>query len=575
MDAVIAGNGVRKFAGDGGPAVSASLDVHFNAGLAVDGGGNVFFSDTNNNRVRRVDATSRVITTVFAIYRPTGLALDSSGTLYVATGGAVLRIDGGSGVVVAGGGSPATGIGDEGPATQASLLNANAIAFDQNDNLFIADASHNRIRRVDHATQLITTVAGNGGSGAPIDGVAATSSPVYQPHAIAVDAAGNLHIGEQRLRKVDALTGIISTLRLNLAQEVAVGGSTIYYSSSYRVFALESVAEADRVVAGTGNCCISGDGGPAADAKLGLPLTVGVDDDENVYISTDWTPIRKVDKVTGSITTIPSVPNAQMTTTDGAGNLFYEWANLIYRRDASTGAVSVVAGGGSTLGEGGSATSARVNTVTALAVDDAGNVYFADADYDRIRRVSPTGTITTIAGNGTYGFSGNGGPATEASIALNPYVIGGLAIGDDGTVFFSDYGNARVRAVTPTGEVAPVAGNGSNGFGGDNGPATGAQFSCVTGLATDHRDHLFIIDACRSDGLGDGGNNRVRAVDLSTGTITSIAGTGIGGFSGDGGPASAAQLFAPTGIATTATGDVVVADRSTARIRIISASSVP
>jgi uncharacterized protein (TIGR03437 family) len=203
---------------------------------------------------------------------------------------------------------------------------------------------------------------------------------------------------------------------------------------------------------------------------------------------------------------------------------------------------------------------ATLNRPTSVMVDPAGNVYFSDSSNQRIRRIATDGTITTIAGNGLDGFSGDGGFATAASMSF-PL---GLVEDQFGNLYFTDGNNNRVRKVTAGGLISTFAGNGRSGFAGDGGFAVGASLNIPSDLAIDLAGNLYIADS---------GNNRVRKVDPS-GIITSVAGTGINGFAGDGGPAALATLNYPWGLTTDSAGQVYIADRVNSRVRQISAPAL-
>jgi sugar lactone lactonase YvrE len=195
-------------------------------------------------------------------------------------------------------------------------------------------------------------------------------------------------------------------------------------------------------------------------------------------------------------------------------------------------------------------------------VDGSGNLFIADAD-GLIRKVSAGGIITTVAGNGTSGFSGDGGPAISASLALpGRFQTSGVAVDASGNLFIADVGNNRVREVTAGGIITTVAGNGTAGFSGDGGAATSASLSKPTSVAVDGSGNLFIADS---------GNNVIREVSAS-GIITTIAGNGSGGSSGDGGPATLASLngFMNLAVAVDAAGNLFIGDVYNGRIREVS-----
>jgi NHL repeat len=430
---------------------------------------------------------------------PSGLALDSSGNLYIASGldyrlggpWAVIRMVTPAGLIttVAGGGTGA--LGDGGPATSATLNNAQGVAVDASGDLFIADSGDNRIRRVDHTTGIITTVAGNGTAGFAGDAGAATSAELNDPQDVWVDSGGtNFWIadtGNARVRAVSS--GTISTV---------AGGGT------------------------------AGDGGPATAALLQGPTGVWVDSSGNLLI-TDSAAAR-VREVSGGI----------ISTVAGTGTLGYN-------------------------GDGISATSAELNYPIRAIGDGLGNLYIADYVNFRVRQISG-GTIQTIAGTGgrpgACVLYGEGGQATDATLC-SPY---GIAVDTSGDLFFSDEVTNVVRKVTPGGLISTMAGNGKPGASGDNGLATAAELWGPTGIAVDAAGDLFIADT---------GNEVVRKVDHATGIITRLAGTtGSFGFSGDGGPATSAQLNEPRGLAVDSTGGVLIADEMNGRIRRVDAAGV-
>ena len=318
------------------------------------------------------------------------------------------------------------------------------------------------------------------------------SNPVY----VASDSAGNIYMSDQenqRVRRVDAASGIITT------------------------------------VAGTGTPGFSGDGGPASAASLNYPGGLAADGAGNLYIADYYNRrIRMVAAGTGIITTI-----------------------------AGTGI------SGST-GDGGLATAAQLAGPYALAADAAGNVFIGFLEDARVRRVDAvTGVITTVVGTGTAGFSGDGGLATSAQVNY-PY---GLALDGGGNLYVADLYNNRVRKVdAATGIITTVAGTGTAGFSGDGGPATAAALNYPLGLAVDGAGNLFVADY---------NNQRVRMVAAATGVITTMAGTGATGFSGDGGPATEAALNYPYGLAVDPAGNLYISDDSNRRVRKVGSSTVP
>jgi hypothetical protein len=224
--------------------------------------------------------------------------------------------------------------------------------------------------------------------------------------------------------------------------------------------------------------------------------------------------------------------------------------------------INALAGNGTAgfSGDGGPATNAQLNFPVAIATDSSGNVYIDDQGNNVIRKVTPSGTISTVAGNGTAGFSGDGRPATNAQINGSF----GIAVDGNGDLFIADTSNNVVREVTPDGLIHTIAGTGTAGFSGDNGPATAAQLNIPAGLTLDSNGDLFIADRL---------NNRIREV-TPQGIITTVAGNGTGGFSGDGGPATNAQLDRPDDVAIASNGDLFIADEFNGRVRVVMANGI-
>jgi hypothetical protein len=467
--------------------------------LVLDAGGNLYIGDTNNFRIRKVAAATGFITTVagngtsgFAgdggpataarLANPAALMLDSSGNLYLEDNFRIRKISAITGTIstVAGNGSPSFG-GDGGPAASASLGFTNGVALDPSGNFYVA--GNGRIRKIVAATGIIATVVGNGTGTFNGDGGAATRAGLNQPVGVALDANRNVYIAEnQRIRKVDAATGVIST------------------------------------VAGGANFGFAGDGGAATAASLAFVTDVTLDAAGNLYIA-------------------------------DASN------NRIRKVAAATGIITTVAGGASPgfAGDGGPATGASLNFPVGITLDASGNLYIGDQNNGRIRKVyAGTGIITTLAGNGSLAFAGDDGPATSASLN-HP---GGLALDASGNLYIADQDNFRVRRVAAaTGIITTVAGNG-NVSAGDGGPATNAGL-VPRGVALDASGNLYVVDAV----------SRIRKVNTATGIITTVAGIGVHGFTGDGGPATSASFNDPQRIALDASGNLYIADHMNNRIR--------
>jgi hypothetical protein len=238
------------------------------------------------------------------------------------------------------------------------------------------------------------------------------------------------------------------------------------------------------------------------------------------------------------------------------------FASLLASASLEAQTISTIAGTGSAgySGDGATATSAQLNGPFGIAVDNTGNVYIADRNNNRIRKINAAGIITTIAGTGTAGYSGDGGPATAAQLNA----LCGIAVDAAGNIYIADKGNSRIRKINSAGIITTIAGNGSAGYSGDGGLAISAQINNPRGVAVDTAGNIYIADAA---------NHAARKIDAG-GVITTIAGTGTAGFSGDGGPAIFAQLYGPYSVTIDISGNIFIADVDNERIRKISPAGI-
>ena len=341
---------------------------------------------------------------------------------------------------------------------------------------------------------VINTVAGDAYWIYAGDGSQATSSNIFLPFGIAVDAAGDMFIADSsnaRIREVSGASGIIST------------------------------------VAGNGSPGFAGDGGPATSAEISNPTSIALDPAGNIYFADN-------------------------------GN------NLIRRIDAFTGQISTVAGTPGShgyAGDGAAATAALLNGPNSICLDGSGNLYIADTSNNVIRMIgAATGKISTVAGTGSQSYTGDGGLAIAATLN-QPW---GIATTAAGGLYIADQGNNVVRLVV-AGVISTVVGNGSGGYAGDNGPAVTAQLNIPSSIVIDVAGNLYVADT---------GNNRVRKVNATTSYITTIAGSISESISGDDGPANAAGLYGPYGLALDGQGSLYIADVFHNRIRKVSANAV-
>jgi ribulose-5-phosphate 4-epimerase/fuculose-1-phosphate aldolase len=580
----VAGTGTLGFSGDGGPATAAEFFEPY--AVAWDRSGNLVITDTFNNRVRVVAAQTgrfygRPMTTgdIYTIAgtgasgfsgdggratkarlaSPQGLAFDHAGNLLIAAGRVrvVARTTGtfygqamtaGDIYTIAGGGTH--GLGNGGPATSAELF-PRGMAVDSAGNLLIADSGDNMVRVVAASTgafygQAMTagdiyTIAGIGTAVFSGDGGPATAAAVGSPTGVALDGSGNVLIAAQDNRRV---------------RVIAVSSGTFYGKAM--------TAGDIYTIAGNGTRAFAGEGIPALKAQFWVPHGVAVDGVGNLLaVDTANNRIRAVAASTGTC----------------------------YGKAMTAGDIYTIAGTGrgGFSGDGGPATAAELTQPQAVTLDQAGNLLIADTFNNRVRVVAAStgtfygqpmtaGDIYTIAGTGSRVFSGDGGPATSAGI-----IAADVAVDGTGNVLITD--NNRIRVVAAStgtfygqpmtaGDIYTIAGTGTAGFSGDGGHATAAKLDLPTGATADGAGNVVIADWF---------NNRVRVVAASTGTfygramtagdIYTIAGTGTKGFSGDGGPATAARLYGPDGPAVDGAGNVVIADSGNNRVRVVAAST--
>lgn len=549
----VAGTGAPGFAGDNGPAVNAQLSSA--AGLALDTSGSLYISDQGNFRVRRVSQEG-IITTVAGdgvcctetapagvavnveVGEPEGVAVDNSGNLYIADGSSnsIRKVDKNGFISTIAGGGAAGYSGDNQPAAKAQLYLPVGLTLDADGDLFIGDVGNYCIRKIS-TNGIITTVAGNGTFGSPVDNVPATTAQIGSAFQVAVDPSGNIYIPDlvyNIIRKVSS-NGIITT------------------------------------VAGNGTAVYNGDGVDPMQAAF-QPGTVALDPSGNLFVGDIYN--RRIREIsTGIINTaagggpadaaaapVAMLDSPQWMASDQFGNLYFSdpAANRVYAITPS-GAVATVAGTGvpGFSGDNGAATAAQLNAPAGLAVDSNGALYIADSENNRVRMVSG-GDITTVAGTGGVGLVDDGGSARSANL-WEPL---GLAIDSLGNLYIADSADQRIRKVSSGGIISTIAGTYIGGYSGDNGPGIEAQINSPQGIAVDGSGNVYFAD---------GPNDRIRKIDQN-GIITTFAGTGVTGYSGDGGPASAAELSGPHGLSVDPAGNIYIADTSNSVIRMVDTS---
>ena len=660
---IYAGSGVGGYSGDNGPATAAMLNTP--VGLALDASGNLFIADSANNVIREVNAKTGIITTVAG----NGYGANVSGNLTC--------------------GAMTTGVS----ATAAPLCNPFGVAVDSAGNLYISSFNWENVLKVTKSTGLLTLVAGTGQSGYSGDGGLAVSAKLYVPWSVAVDGAQNVYIadlGNCAIRKVTASTGVITSLvgsprSSGYGGHCGLGGDGgpataaliyepygVFVDASGNVLIADTYNELVRMIAAnngniytlagsytnqggrlSGNWGYAGDGGPAANARLYLPQGVALDSAGNLYIADAFNgAIRKVTQgislptaaptitpasgagaTPATVTIAPAVPGSAIYyTTNGtlpttastpytapfalSGTAVVTAFATLAGAPNSPAAVAyylyaptpVIAPGSETVTKATPVTITDGNTkakiyyttdnsdptaggatvklysgpisITATATlraaaftsaaDPGGNVYgawspIAWAGYTLLTapQTAPSGIITTVAGNGVMGYSGDGGLATRAEL-IYP---NGVAADSAGNLYIPDNIFHVVRKVTAaTGIISLYAGNGIGGYSGDNGPATAAKLDYPEAVAVDSSGNLYIAD---------GGNSVIREVNARTGIITTVAGQQASPCKAriDGIAATSASLCGPNNLAVDGLGNLFIADSYYYVIREVNAKT--
>jgi len=523
-------------------------------GVAIDSGGNVYLADTRNSTIRKITLAG-IVTTVAGLAGsrgsadgtggtarfawPTSVATDGGGNVYVAdSSNHTIRKITPAGVVTTLAGEAGSSGSTDGIGSAARFRSPRGVATDGAGNVYVADTANHLIRKIT-PTGMVTTLAGLASSSGSTDGTGSTAR-FYQPPGVTTDSGGNVYVADEMNHTIRKITsaGVVTTL-------AGLAGSAGY-----------------------------ADGAGSA-ARFWFPGGVTTDSAGNVYVADGLHTIRKitpggvVTTLAGQVATSGSADGtgsaAQFfyprgVATDTAGNIYVaDSYNNTLRKTTPTGVVTTLAGlsedkSGSSNGTG---SAARFNNPFGVATDNAGNVYVADSSNYTIRKISPSGVVSTFAG-----LAGAQGSADGTGSAARFRYTYGVATDNGGNVYVADSANNTIRKITPTGVVTTLAGL-ANSDGSTDGTGSAARFNYPYGVATDNGGSVYVADSF---------NNTVRKI-TPAGVVTTVA--GLAGSSGStDGTGSAARFNSPLGIATDGSGNVYVADSINYTVRKITPAGV-
>ena len=569
----VAGNGTAGFSGDGGKATQAQLSLP--SGVVVDDKGNIYISDRSNDRVRVVD--NKGIITTFAgngvdgykgdlgpatqaqLSKPFGLALDKKGNLYIAdrVSNRVRKVNPQGIITTVAGDGGFFFMGDNGPAYRASLAGPTGIVVDKNGILYIADRNNNRIRSVD--TQgMIRTVAGTGQQDYNGEAEMARDTNLYLPFGVALDQDDKLLIIDRshyRIRRINPRSGSIETVagngvkmfagdggpatgaKLSFPHGIAVDkkGNVIFSDKGHYRIRRISPDGIIQTIAGTGIRGNIGDGLPALKASIYGATSLKLNNKQEMFIlspSGFVSILRKIDEKGMMRKALDTVSKDYLESISKSK----------YKGKVQTGELAVI------------------TTFSDIAFDLKGNMFISDRLNHQIRKISAQGKITTIAGTGESAYYGDGGPASEAAFR-DPSA---LVTDKEGNLYIADGANNMIRKIDTKGIVTTIAGNGNHENSGDGGPALKAGIRNMDYLAISPAGELHIV----------GMNSHIVRKVTKDGNIMTVAGKGLQGFFGDGGPATIAMLKSPSAITFDSKGNLYISDMGNNRIRKVDTSGI-
>ncbi len=639
----LAGGGIISVGYEDGTGAAALFNVPY--GVAADSSGNLYVADTSNNLIRKI-TVSGVVTTLAGggsaggissgyvdatgtnaeFCQPEGVAVDSSGNVYVAdTGNNLIRKITSLGVVttLAGGGS----VGGTNPGyvdatgTNAEFNLPSATAVDSSGNVYVADTGNNLIRKIT-SSGVVTTFAGGGSVGGTAPGyvdATGTAAMFISPQGAAVDSSGNVYVadtGNNLIRKITS-SGVVTTFAGGGSMGGTSGGSldgtgtnaefsqpwAVAADASGNVYVADASNNLIRKITSSGVVTTLAGGGSVGGTAYGKqngtgraatfsgPSGVAADASGNVYVADDGNSLIRKITSSGVVTTLAGggnvgglAPGNQNGTgiaatfykpvgvaADTSGNIYVaDQNNNVIRKITSSGVVTTLAGGGSVGGStsghaNGTGTAATFNQPAGVAVDASGNVYVADLNNHLIRKITSTGVVTTLAGVG--GASGHADGTGTAATFNAPTE---LAVDASGNVYVADTRNHLIRKITSAGVVTTLAGGGSAGgvaSGHADGTGTAATFFYPSGITLDSSGNLYVTDS---------GNNLIRKI-TPAGVVTTLAGGGGAGGVANGhadGTGTSATFDTPIGITMDSSANLYVADAASNLIRKITSAGV-
>lgn len=609
----VAGSGSAAYA-DG---TDAAASFNYPIGIVVDDVGNLYVADTYNHRIRMILSSTNQqytistlagsglptqmdgVSTAASFYHPYGITADTSGNMYVADtyNHCIRKIIVSLGFVTTLAGSGVAGFAD-GVGTKASFNQPCGVVADNSGNLYVADNVNHRIRKIITSSGLVSTFAGSG-SVAFSDGIGAAAS-FYHPFAIVIDISGNMFVADSYnhcIRKITISSGLVSTVAgsrsagfvdgvgaaasFNYPQGITVDDSgNLYVADSSNNCIRKIIISSGLVSTLAGSGSVGNMDGIGTVASFNNPVGIRIDTSGNLYVAdASSNLIRKI--VVSSRFVLTMAGSGSAAYADGVGTLaafnypsdiFFDSSGNLYVADTfnnrirvvtinsplsaasssphldSQWIVSTIAGSGVLGYADGVGTAASFNIPVEIKVDGSGHLYVADSFNNRIRKIV-AGVVSTLAGSGTAAYVD--GVGTEASFNYPT----GIAIDDFGNLYVADTSNNCIRKIViSTGEVSTVAGSGSVAYA--DGVGATASFSSPQGITVDDSGNLFIADS---------GNHRIRKIVISSGLVSTIAGTGSGGYAD--GVGTAASFYYPYGITVDRIGNLYLADTYDFRIR--------